>query len=99
MRKERKHFTGVEGCAILRPHLWDQVPVSDLVWGVGVSPKRKSLGALTKVWVPHDVQDLMVDFVRRWREKTEISAGRFIHRLGVQGQQVLRLARALPARR
>jgi len=29
--------------------------------------------------VPHDVWDLMVDFVRRWSEKTEISAGRFIH--------------------
>jgi len=31
------------------------------------------------VWVPHDVRDLVVDFVRRWSEKTEISAGRFIH--------------------
>ena len=30
------------------------------------------------VWVPHDVRDQIVDFVRRWSEKTEIGAGRFI---------------------
>ena len=36
-----------------------------------------------------------MDFVRRWSEKTEIGAGRFIEWLGVSGQQVLRLARAL----
>jgi putative transposase len=33
--------------------------------------------------VPHDVRDLVVDFVRRWSEKAEISVGRFIHWLGV----------------
>jgi transposase InsO family protein len=33
--------------------------------------------------VPHDVRDQVVDFVRCWSEKTEISAGRFIHWLGV----------------
>lgn len=33
--------------------------------------------------MPHDVRDQIVDFVRRWSEKTEISAGRFIHWLGV----------------
>ena len=33
--------------------------------------------------MPHDVRDQVVDFVRRWSEKTEISAGRFIHCLGV----------------
>jgi hypothetical protein len=36
------------------------------------------LGALTGTWVPHDTQDQIVDFVRRWSEKTEIGAGRFI---------------------
>jgi putative transposase len=35
------------------------------------------------VWVPHDVRDQIVDFVRCWSEKTEISAGRFIVWLGV----------------
>ena len=34
-------------------------------------------------WVPHDVRDQVVDFVRRWSEKTEIGVGRFIHWLGV----------------
>ena len=33
--------------------------------------------------MPHDVGDQVVDFVRRWSEKTEISVGRFIHWLGV----------------
>jgi hypothetical protein len=28
--------------------------------------------------VPHDVRDQVADFVRRWSEKTEIGAGRFI---------------------
>ena len=30
------------------------------------------------VWVAHDVRDQIVDFVRRWSEKTGIGAGRFI---------------------
>jgi hypothetical protein len=34
-------------------------------------------------WVPHDVRDQIVDFVRRWSEKTEIGVGRFIQWLGV----------------
>jgi putative transposase len=33
--------------------------------------------------VPHDVRDQIVDFVRRWSEKTEISAGQFIAWLGI----------------
>ena len=33
---------------------------------------------MTGVWVPHDTRDQIVDFVRRWSEKTEIGAGRFI---------------------
>ena len=33
---------------------------------------------MTGVWVPHDTQDQIVDFVRPWSEKTEIGAGRFI---------------------
>ena len=31
----------------------------------------------------HDVRDEVVDFVRRWSEKAEIGAGRFIRWLGV----------------
>ena len=39
------------------------------------------------MWVPHDVRDLVVDFVRCWSEKTEIGAGRFIHWLGVRASK------------
>jgi hypothetical protein len=39
------------------------------------------------VWVPHDVRDRVVDFVRCWSAKTEISAGRFIHLLGVRASK------------
>ncbi|MFY9908535.1 MAG: hypothetical protein WAK56_01775, partial [Candidatus Sulfotelmatobacter sp.] len=45
--------------------------------------KKKSWGTLTGIWVPHDVRDLVVDFVRRWSEKAEIGVGRFIPWLGV----------------
>ena len=37
--------------------------------------------------MPHDVRDLVVDFVRCWSEKTEIGAGRFIHWLGVRASK------------
>src|SRR6516165_2985133 len=47
------------------------------------SAKKKSWGTLTRVWVPHDTRDEIVDFVRRWSEKTEISAGRFIRWLDI----------------
>jgi hypothetical protein len=30
---------------------------------------KKSWGTLTGIWMPHDVRDLVVDFVRRWSEK------------------------------
>jgi hypothetical protein len=39
------------------------------------------------VWVPHDVRDLVVDFVRRWSERTEIGVGRFIDWLGVRASK------------
>ena len=39
------------------------------------------------MWVPHDVRDLVVDFVRCWSEKTEIGAGRFIRWLGVRASK------------
>jgi transposase-like protein len=43
-----------------------------------VALKKRHWGNLTGVWVPHDVRDQIVDFVRCWSEKTEIGAGRFI---------------------
>jgi transposase-like protein len=38
MRKERKHYTGDEKVAILRRHLLDKVPVSDLCEEYGLQP-------------------------------------------------------------
>jgi len=38
MRKERKHYTGEEKVAILRRHLLDKVPVSDLCEVYGLQP-------------------------------------------------------------
>jgi hypothetical protein len=40
------------------------------------------LGTLTGGWVPHDVRDQVMNFVRRWSEKAEIGVGRFIAWLG-----------------
>ena len=33
--------------------------------------------------MPHDVRDQVVDFVRRWSDKTEIGVGRFPQWLGI----------------
>ncbi len=38
MRKERRHHTGEEKVAILRRHLLDKVPVSDLCDELGLQP-------------------------------------------------------------
>src|SRR6202007_394446 len=38
MRKERKHYTAEEKVAILRRHLLDRVPVSDLCEELGLQP-------------------------------------------------------------
>jgi len=38
MRKERKHYTSEEKVAILRRHLLDKVPVSDLCDELGLQP-------------------------------------------------------------
>src|ERR1700675_3323159 len=38
MRKERKHYTAEEKVAILRRHLLDKVPVSDLCEELGLKP-------------------------------------------------------------
>jgi transposase InsO family protein len=37
--------------------------------------------------VPHDVRDQVVDFVRRWSEKTEIRVGRFLSWLGIRASK------------
>src|SRR6202007_1839089 len=45
--------------------------------------KKKSWGALSKHWVPHDTRDAVVDFVWGWSEKTELPVERFAGWLGV----------------
>jgi hypothetical protein len=45
--------------------------------------EQNAWGSLSGVWVPHGTRDQIVDFVRRWPEKTEISAGRFIEWLDI----------------
>src|SRR5437660_7998330 len=44
---------------------------------------KRHCGTLSGLWVPYDTRDQIVDFVRRWSEKTEIGAGRFIGRLDI----------------
>ena len=38
---------------------------------------------MTAAWVPHDTRDEVIDFVNRWREKSELPTSRFIAWLGV----------------
>lgn len=38
MREEGKHSTAEEKVAVLRRHLWDQLPVSDLCEEPGLQP-------------------------------------------------------------
>ena len=51
---------------------------AELPGGRARGVKERDWGTLTGVWVPHDMRDQIVDFVRRWSEKTEIGVGRFI---------------------
>jgi hypothetical protein len=37
--------------------------------------------------VPHDVRDQIVDFIRRWSEKTGIGAGRFLEWLSIRASK------------
>ena len=73
----------------------DQGRGAGRVDGGAYRAKKKSWGTLTGVWVPHDMRDQIVDFVRRWSEKTEIGAGRFIVWLGVTASKFYDWRRAL----
>jgi transposase-like protein len=106
MRKERKHYTE-EKATVLRRHLLDKVPVSDLCEELSLKPlifyrwQKEFFDNGAAAFqahqrphrqveeVPHDVRDQVVDFVRRWSERTEIGVGRFISLAGCVGQQVL----------
>ena len=50
----------------------------------GEHPRKKShWGTLNGRWVPHDTRDEVVDYVRRWHERTEIPARQFVGWLGI----------------
>lgn len=38
-------------------------------------------------WTPHDTRDQVIDFVRRWRDRTEIASRQFIPWLGVSASK------------
>ena len=44
---------------------------------------KKSWGDLRGQWVPHDTRDQVIDFVRRWNERTAIATQKFVGWLGV----------------
>lgn len=44
-------------------------------------------GDLKGRWVPHDIRDQIVDFVRLWSEKAEIRASRLVGSIGVARQK------------
>jgi transposase-like protein len=55
MRKERKHFTPEEKVAILRRHVVDKVPVSEVCEELGLRPTVSYRGAFLprgSFWVP-----------------------------------------------
>jgi transposase-like protein len=43
-----------------------------------VRTKKRAWGPLAGRWVPHDVRDVVIDFVRDWSDKTELPQERFI---------------------
>ncbi len=52
--------------------------------GTGLRPRSLAMqGSIKGRWVPHDTRDEVVDYVRRWNERTEIPARTFIGWLGI----------------
>lgn len=45
---------------------------------------KKSWGSLTARWVPHDLRDRAVDFVRYWSERTGLAQKLLVIWLGIQ---------------
>ena len=140
MKKPRKHYAAVEKVAILRRHLLERVPVSDLCDQYHIQPsmfynwqkqffengaaafeqprsapekhqerriaalqdkiqaqkrgrgraaggarqtKKSTWGALTGAWVPHDIRDQVVDYVRYWSDRTEIPTKQLVQWIGL----------------
>jgi transposase len=86
MRKERKHYTSEEKVAILRRHLLDKVPVSDLCEEVGLQPtvfyrwqkeffENGSAAFQSKARQNHPAEQQRIDFLeKKIQTKDEVLA-------------------------
>src|SRR6185436_12588858 len=45
--------------------------------------KKRAWGTLKGAWVPHDIRDQVVDFVRAWSDKAEVPACRLLSWVGI----------------
>ena len=77
-RSSTNHSAEQERIAHLEKKIQTKDEVLAELMAEHVALKKEIGGTLTGVWVPHDTRDQIVDFVRRWSEKTDIGAGRFI---------------------
>jgi hypothetical protein len=57
--------------------------------------KKRTWGALSNRWAPHETRDELVDFVRHWGEKSEIPNCRLLGWIGIR----LPTTRTMPAPR
>jgi hypothetical protein len=64
-KRQRRQFTPEDKATILRRHLVDRVPVSDLCDEYKIQP--------TLFYLPPDGRDAVVDFVRTDTDRTELS--------------------------
>jgi hypothetical protein len=72
-----------EACADIRWPVGSSISLEALDV-LGARPAKKSeWGTLTKAWVPHDVRDAVVDYVRHGSERTEFPGRRFLTWVGI----------------
>jgi hypothetical protein len=81
-KKQRKHCTPIEGRILRRLKIQTKDKVSAELMAEHVAFK-KTLGNSDRGLGSARHADQIVDFVRRWSEKAEIGAGRFIRWLDI----------------
>ena len=97
-RRRTNHQPEQERIAYLEQKIQTKDEVLAELMAEHVALKKKSWGTLTRVWVPHDTRDQIVDFVRALVGEDR-DQRRAVHQVAAHhGQQVLRLARALRLR-
>jgi transposase-like protein len=87
-KKPSKHSADQKRIAYLEKKIQTKDEVPAELMAEHVALKKNVWGTLTGVWVSHDTRDQIVDFVRRWSERTEISAGRFIKWLDITASKL-----------